>query len=58
MPPLDSFRHDSVGVTIVGSLTPVTPTSATAVPTLAQYGLMLLAALVGYAGFVAARRRS
>lgn len=55
-PPLDSVRRDSVGVSITGS-TAAPPAAVAAVPTLAEYSLVALAALLAVLGLAAARRR-
>lgn len=52
-PPLDSFRRNSVGLVITGALT----AAASAIPSLSQYALLLLASLLAFAGIAYARRR-
>ena len=56
-PPLDSFRRDSVGVTITGSTTVVPPVASAPVPTLSPSALALLVALFAAGGIVAVTRR-
>lgn len=56
-PPLDSFRRDSVGVTITGSTSVVPPASAAPIPTLGQLAIVVLSALLALGGLVAMRRR-
>jgi len=56
-PPLDSFRRDSVGVTITASSSTPAPVSTANIPTLGEYALIALAMLVAASGVALARRR-
>jgi hypothetical protein len=56
-PPLDVFRRNSMGVTIVGAASLVPIAGISPVPTLSEYTLAILAALLAAAGVVVMRRR-
>jgi len=57
VPPLDSFRRDSVGLTITGATSVVPPAPAAVIPTLSELAIASLSALLALAGLAAMRRR-
>lgn len=56
-PPLDTARRATLAITVTGNVAPVSGAGAASVPTLSQWGLMLMAGVLALFGFAYTRRR-
>ncbi|MGE8385433.1 MAG: IPTL-CTERM sorting domain-containing protein [Pseudomonas putida] len=56
-PPLDTVRRATLAITVTGNVAPVGGAGVASVPTLSQWGLMLMSGVMGLFGFAYTRRR-